>query len=206
MKSLFQIWFVFSGIVVVSALSACSDDESGSSGELEFSSAELPVFDGEALVRPKDYREWMYVSTGAGMSYATTLTGTESMFDNVFVQRTAYEHFKREGLWPDKTVFVLELRASSDHGSILQHGQYQTDAVLIEASVKDSSRFKDTWAYFSFYPDEKGAIPKKVEKNPKAMCFSCHEQNAWVDNTFAQFYPTILPIAEDHGTVVNRPE
>jgi hypothetical protein len=34
-----------------------------------------------------------------------------------------------------------------------------------------------------------------------AECYSCHEQHAAVDNTFVQFYPTLLPIAESKGTL-----
>lgn len=161
-------------------------------------------FDGAALVRPTSYREWQYVSTGVGMSYAPAV-GRESMFDNVFVQRSAYESFKQHGVWPEKTMFVLELRASSNHGSILKQGTYQTGAILVEAAVKDSARYPKSWAYFSFYPGAGGALPAKVEPNPDAACLSCHQAHAWVDSTFAQFYPTLLPVAEKLGTVVNRP-
>jgi len=34
-----------------------------------------------------------------------------------------------------------------------------------------------------------------------ASCYSCHEQHAAVDTTFVQFYPTLLPIAKQKGTL-----
>jgi hypothetical protein len=34
-----------------------------------------------------------------------------------------------------------------------------------------------------------------------AECYSCHAQHAAVDNTFVQFYPTLLPIATAKGTL-----
>jgi len=33
-----------------------------------------------------------------------------------------------------------------------------------------------------------------------AECYSCHAQNGAVDNTFVQFYPTLIDVAKKHGT------
>ncbi len=32
-------------------------------------------------------------------------------------------------------------------------------------------------------------------------CYSCHEQHGAVDTTFVQFYPTLLKLAEQKGTL-----
>jgi len=32
-------------------------------------------------------------------------------------------------------------------------------------------------------------------------CQSCHSQNGAVDNTFVQFYPTLLEVAKQKGTL-----
>jgi hypothetical protein len=58
--------------------------------------------------------------------------------------------FLASGRWPDKTVFVLEERASATKGSINRGGHYQTDLAGLAASVKDEKRFPERWAYFSF--------------------------------------------------------
>ena len=78
----------------------------------------------------------------------------------------------RTGKWPDRTMFVLELRASSDQGSILESGRFQKEVVGIEASVKDERRFPEKWAYFGFEGGSNEAAPF-----PKsAGCLSCHQQ------------------------------
>jgi len=34
-----------------------------------------------------------------------------------------------------------------------------------------------------------------------ADCYSCHQVNGAVDTTFAQFYPTLLPVAREKKTL-----
>src|SRR6267142_2619676 len=65
------------------------------------------------LVRPADYREWVYVSSGIGMTYASAPPATQAgNFDNVFVNRDSYRQFINTGTWPDRTIFVLEVRSA----------------------------------------------------------------------------------------------
>ena len=93
-------------------------------------------------------------------------------------------------------MFVLEEYRASSHGSILQHGQYQSTLEGVEAEVKDESRFRENWAYFGF-----GAERSTASQFPKQACWNCHHQNGAVENTFVQFYPTLLPVARRKGTV-----
>ena len=144
------------------------------------------------LLRPSDYREWIFVSSGLGMSYSTQ-PGHE-MFTNVFVPQWAYQEFLKSGKWPDKTVFVVEDRGSTSKGSINKAGHYQTDSMGIGVEVKDA-RFPDKWAYFNFDEDAKSA-----SANPKAGCWTCHEDHAAVEHSFVQFYPTLKPVAKKFGT------
>jgi len=142
------------------------------------------------LQRPVDYRNWRFVSAGLGMSYgpaaeAAALTG-HVMFDNVFVQPEAYDAFLREGVWPEGTMFVLELRGSETQRAPNNRGYLQTQIHGIEVSVKDSARFENRWAYFDFGTQAQSAAPM-----PESACFACHKQHAAVDMTFVQFYPTL---------------
>lgn len=142
------------------------------------------------LQRPVDYRNWQYVTSGLGMSYgpaaqAAALTG-HVMFDNVFVQPEAYAAFLENGTWPEGTMFVLELRGSETERPPNNRGYFQTEVQGIEASVKDSRRFKGRWAYFDFGGQAQSAAPQ-----PESGCFACHAKNAAVDMTFVQFYPTL---------------
>ena len=34
-----------------------------------------------------------------------------------------------------------------------------------------------------------------------APCYSCHRNNAAVENTFVQFYPTLMDVARKMGTI-----
>ena len=146
------------------------------------------------LVLPRDYRGWIYLSSGLGMEYnAEGKPGSE--FTNVFVKPSAYRAFLKTGRWPDRTVFVLEERASATRGSINRSGHYQTGLRSLAASVKDVKRFREKWAYFSF-----GKDARQARANPPAACFQCHNSHGAVDNTFVQFYPTLKPVAEKHGT------
>jgi hypothetical protein len=140
------------------------------------------------LVRPDNYRDWVYLSSGLGMNY-NPQAGGHDMFTNVFVPRWAYDEFLKSGKWPDKTTFVVEERGAESVGSINKHGHYQTtDLMGLGVEVKDS-RFPDKWAYFAFDTD------KTAAPNPKEACFNCHEKNAAVEHSFVQFYPTLKPVA-----------
>src|SRR5258707_1321319 len=70
-----------------------------------------PRYSGNALVRPADYREWVFVGSGLGMTYQPQ-TGSQSpppSFTNVFVNPSSYRNFMQTGKWPDKTVLVVEV-------------------------------------------------------------------------------------------------
>jgi hypothetical protein len=75
-----------------------------------------PQFNGNALIRPADYREWIFLSAGLGMSYRPPAEGATPAFDNVFVNPSAYRSFLKTGTWPDGTVLVLEIRNAQDRG------------------------------------------------------------------------------------------
>jgi len=152
------------------------------------------------LLRPANYREWIFLSSGLGMTYSNPSAG-EPEFTNVFVSPAAYRAFVETGHWPDKTMFLLEIRRPESHGSINQGGHYQAEMVGLEAEVKDSARFPETWAYFSF----SGTLndPKAPGRMfPKAsVCIQCHSKNGAVENTFVQFYPTLIEVARRYGTL-----
>lgn len=163
-------------------------------------SGSAPQFtsDGQ-LVRPVNYRRWTYVSSGFGMSYNPGAGGNGApAFTNVFVPPDAYDYFMANGKWPDKTMFVLEIYASTSHGSINQSGSYQESLVGLDVEVKDEKRFPDKWAYFGFSNSAKMASATAPGKN---ACWKCHDQNAAVEHSFVQFYPELLKVAREKGTI-----
>jgi hypothetical protein len=150
------------------------------------------------LVRPEGYRRWVYVSSGYGMSYSQKASDSMQMFTNVFVLPASYDYYLAHGTWPDKTMFVLELYGSTSQGSINKHGQYQSDFMGLDVEVKDEKRFADKWAYFGFDAGEKSAAATTPSKN---QCWNCHEANAAVEHSFVQFYPELLKVAREKGTI-----
>jgi hypothetical protein len=150
------------------------------------------------LVRPEGYRRWVYVSSGLGMSYTQRADDNMQMFTNVFVNPSSYDYFLAHGTWPDKTIFVLELYGSTSQGSINKHGNYQKDFMGLDVEVKDEKRFADKWAYFGFNSGEKAASADTPSKN---VCWQCHDANAAVEHSFVQFYPELLKVAKEKGTI-----
>jgi cytochrome P460 len=151
---------------------------------------------GDMLPVP-NYREWIYLSSGLGMTYSPQ-PGGMTMFDNVFVNPEAYRSFVATGTWPDKTVMVLESRGAVSKGSINQNGHFQDVGVMgFAIHVKDEARFPGKWAFFSFNsPIGNGTLIPQG-----ASCYTCHAAHGAVDTTFVQFYPTLLPIAQDKKTL-----
>jgi hypothetical protein len=148
------------------------------------------------LTLPSDYREWVFLSSGLGMSYAP-MAGMAPAFTNVFVNPAAYRSFLSNGTWPDKTMLVLEIRASASKGSINKGGSYQSDVLGIEGEVKDLAKFGGNgWAFFGFGKSSTGKMLARSED-----CYACHAEHGAVDNTFVQFYPVLLEIAKQKGTV-----
>jgi len=161
-----------------------------------------PQYDAKGqLLRPSDYREWIFLSAGYGMNYSPA-PGSHEMFTNAFVPRWAYREFLNSGKWPQQTIFVIDERDAQSKGSINKTGHFQTDLMGLVVEVKDSSRFPETWAYFTFDADGKTA-----EAMPKGNpCWSCHEAHAAVEHTFVQFYPTLKPVAKKYGVYDEKRE
>jgi len=149
------------------------------------------------LLRP-NYRQWVFLSSGLGMNYNPD-TGGEAhpAFTNVYAAPEAYNSFLETGTWPDKTVLVLEIYSAATNGSINRSGHFQQELMGLEAHVKDTSRKGDAW---KFYP--LGAAGASAAALPDGnMCTQCHVKHGAVENTFVQFYPTLLEAAKRKGTV-----
>ena len=151
------------------------------------------------LMRPEKYREWIYLSSGLGMTYGLVETVTNAValrFDNVFVTPQAYKAFLQTGVWPDKTMMALAVRNSTSKGSINKGGHYQEGFSALEIHVKDQKRFPNKWAFFGFGESTPTAKAFPADSN----CQTCHAKNGAVDETFVQFYPTLIPVAKAKGT------
>jgi len=148
---------------------------------------------------PDGYREWVFLTSGLDMTYQKMAgMAGHSMFDNVFVRPGAYREFMQSGTWPDGTLLVKEARGAAEKGSINRGGKFQSGAPLdVEVHVKDTHRFDGGWAFFDFGTGRAPAPQIPVA----ADCYSCHRDHGLVDSTFVQFYPTLLSVAKQRGTL-----
>ena len=155
------------------------------------------------IALPENYREWVFVSSGIGMSYgpAENAQSGNPPFNNVFVKPEAYRTFMKTGTWPNGTMFVMEVRRSKTNESINNTGNFQADLLGVEAEVKDESRFPAKWGFYKF---TNAATTGKLLPATTTECQSCHSQHGAVDNTFVQFYPTLFEVAKKKGTVKDK--
>ena len=172
-------------------------------------SADGPRFtNGTSLLRPTNYREWPFIGSSLGLAYTQVSDARQAAppFANVFVNPSSYRAFMQTGKWPDGTILILEVRRSSSDGALIKGGRYQTPEILVlEAQVKDS-RLPDGWAFFSWGPgralkDVADPAPSTATGNGEATCVECHTKHAAVERTFVQYYPTLLEVARQKGTL-----
>jgi hypothetical protein len=166
---------------------------------------DAPRYTGGELELPRDYRAWPFIGAGLGMSYAdgegTPEEADNPLFTHAFVNPSSYAAFMQTGAWPDGTTFILEFRRSAGEGSINVAGRFATGLAFLEAEVKDS-RFPDGWAYFNFGPgDDLRASTAPLDAEASAACVECHTEHGAVERTFVQFYPTLLKVARERGTL-----
>jgi hypothetical protein len=149
------------------------------------------------LIKPANYREWVYLSSGLGMNYRPAQNGgtAPGMFTNVFVNPESYHEFMRTGKWPDKTTFALEVYSPATHSDPNKQGMFQDRLMAVEAEVKDSST-PEVWRYYDF-----GTERTEAEAEPQEGCFSCHDKSAAVEHSFVQFYPQLLEVALAKGVI-----
>ena len=158
---------------------------------------------GTSLVRPIDYREWPFVGSALGLTYEDETASSDAPpnFTNVFVNPSSHRAFMETGVWPSGTVFVLELRRSQTDAAPNKGGQFQGDLLSLEAEVKDD-RFSDGWAFFNFgRGTELAEVAAPLSGAAAAPCVQCHTNETAVERTFVQFYPTLLQVARQKGTL-----
>lgn len=154
------------------------------------------LFEGKnTLLRPQNYREWVFVGSSLGLQYnekepKSAAGGLE--FKNIYIDPTAYRAYLKTGAFPQGTILVLETAAGEAKQEPGIQGSYQKQFTGLAAAVKDRTRFAEEWAYFSF--GGTGAKAKaKAEPSAKSACYDCHRQHGARDNVFTQFYPILRP-------------
>ena len=153
-----------------------------------------PTFNdkGELLRPDVSYREWVYIGTPLTPNELNPPEAPFPDFHNVYIHPSDFDHWKRTGTFPDGTVIVKELVSVGTKQAVSGNGYFMGDFTGLEATIKDSKRFKDepgNWAYFSFghsYP-----LADSAQAFPAPACNACHEASAADDFVFTQFYPVL---------------
>lgn len=154
------------------------------------SAGEEPRFTArKELIRPEGYREWVFIGASLGLSYNEG-TPKEPRFHNLYLHPKAYREYRRSGRFPEKTILVMEVLTPASQVSINRQGQFEDRSLGIEAAVKDTSRFPEGWAYFSFIRPGQPE-PANAPAFPKEACWDCHRAHGETDNVFTQFYPVL---------------
>lgn len=157
----------------------------------------------EELVRPTDYRTWVFAGTGATpKAYDSAAIFPD--FQNIYIDPESYRFWKENGYYRDGTIFVKELIRKGDTISPIGKGFFQGDAYSLSATIKDSVRFPKApggWQYFD-YDSDNGILP---ETAPVAgsSCISCHSKSAAGYGVFTEFY---LPMRDAKGFGKGNPE
>jgi Cytochrome P460 len=140
------------------------------------------------LMRPTDYREWIFV--GAPVTPKDMNDGKPAFpeFHNVYIDPASWAHYKNTGEFRSGTIIVKELTSVGARKSASGNGYFQGEFLGIAATVKDTKRFADkpdNWAYFGF-EDKPSATAQ-----PDEACSACHKANAAEDMVFTQHYPVL---------------
>jgi hypothetical protein len=145
----------------------------------------------DTLLRPDGYREWVFVGSSLGLRYDEGEKQPDHLeFKNVYIDPVAYRAYKEKGVFPEGTVLILETATSAEKNEPGLRGSFQKKFTGLAAAVKDTERFPDGWAYFSF-SDGPGKLRTKAQPAKTAACYNCHRQKAAEDHVFTQYYPVL---------------
>jgi len=149
-----------------------------------------PLFNSDnALVKPGNYREWIYIGTALTPNDLNEGKANFPEFHNIYMNPQAWQAWKSKGQFVDGTMIVKELLSVGDHHAISGKGYFQGDFSVVAVAVKDKKRFAKepgNWGYFVFDKTASTALPSATD-----ACASCHLAHAKTDLVFTQYYPIL---------------
>jgi hypothetical protein len=148
------------------------------------------------LKRPEGYRKWVYVGTPLTPNDLNDGEASFPEFHSVYMDPESFAHYEKTGEFRDGTVMIKELITVGSKEATSGKGYFMGDFRGLEASIKDSKRFKDepgSWAYFSF--GHKYPLKAEATKQAAASCNACHQTSAAKDDVFSQYYPVLRAAA-----------
>ena len=107
------------------------------------------------LKQPVGYRKWVHV--GTPLTPKELNDDEVSEFHAVYMDPESFDHYEKTGKLRDGTVMIKEFVGVGSKEAVSGKGYFMGEFTGLEASIKDSKRFKDepgNWAYFNF-----GTVP-----------------------------------------------
>jgi len=160
------------------------------------------------LIRPTGFRSsWVYLGSPITPNGMNEGEASFPEYHNVYVQPSAFHHYRATGTWPEGTMLLKELQltdgnAEEEDGSryeVSGRGYFPGVVNGMDLAVKDSSRFADSknWGYFNF-GHHAPPYAKAASAMPTEQCAQCHIDNASEDMVYINMYKGILtPLLEE---------
>ncbi len=146
------------------------------------------------LIRPKGYREWIYIGTPLTPNDMNNGKAAFPEFHNVYIDPAAWAYWKIKGEFPDGTLVVKELVSVGSKKAVSGNGYFQGEYIGLEASVKSKKHFPNApghWGYFRFTIENSSKLRNVSTVQADANCLACHQANAAKDQVFTQYYPVL---------------
>jgi len=156
------------------------------------------------LVRPLNYRTWIYVGTPLTPNDMNNGKAAFPEFHNVYIDPISYKHYKKTGEWREGTILIKELVSVGGKSAASGSGYFMGNFIGLEATIKSKEHFPNepgNWAYFSFTNPTEGTLSATGKAFKTAQCNSCHNTSAGDDFVFTQHYP-VLRAAKNVGEEV----
>src|SRR5215469_9832353 len=183
-------------VAVIAALSYALTGVAVSSAAAEAKAAPVEFTADGKLKQPVGYRKWPYVGEVITPNDMNDGEAAFPEFHSIYMDPESFADYEKTGKFRDGTVLIKELSSVGTKKASSGNGYFQGEFTGLEASVKDSKRYKDepgNVAYFSF--GHKYPLKAEVSKNAAASCNQCHQDNAQKDWVFSQYYPVLRAAA-----------
>lgn len=159
------------------------------------------------LVRPIDYREWIFIGTPLTPNDMNKGKAAFPEFHNVYIDPLSWRYWKQNGLFPDETIIVKELVSVGTKRASSGNGYFQGEYIGLEASVKSKRQFPNAqghWGFFRFTIEGENKLRKSSVVQPAENCLSCHQSNAATDQVFSQYYPVLRDVKSRQNNLIHE--
>lgn len=128
------------------------------------------------ILLPSNYRSWVALAPAAA---GVPEQSHSRLVSRIFVEPTSYEAFSKSGIWPERSVIVLELRDKSVRPS-------RHRVVGLEVAAKSGSNLTDPWTYYGIIFDK--------SKPAEDLCPEAGPSSS--DMRLSMFFPALRAVIE----------